>query len=333
MHGGEPLLLGPVRLREIADTLRTRIGPVSSLDLSIQTNGVRLDERFGEVFARHRIRIGVSLDGDQAANDRHRRFADGRSSYARVRSALALLRRPEYRHIYGGILCTIDLANDPIAVYEALLAEEPPRVDLLLPHATWEHPPPRHGETPAPYAGWLGRVYARWHSDGRPFDIRLFSSLESAARGGPTGASQSASIPSTSSSSTLTGRGSRLTRSKTAYDGASATGLSVFTHSVDEVAAYPGIAARRGGAAALSAQCQACPVVHICRGGLYAHRYRAATAFDNPSVYCADLKALIEQVTVRGTEQITVGRAEAADHRLRRAPRAPSRPALAMSRA
>ena len=185
MHGGEPLLLGPVRLREIADTLRTRIGPVSSLDLSIQTNGVRLDERFGEVFARHRIRIGVSLDGDQAANDRHRRFADGRSSYARVRSALALLRRPEYRHIYGGILCTIDLANDPIAVYEALLAEEPPRVDLLLPHATWEHPPPRHGETPAPYAGWLGRVYARWHSDGRPFDIRLFSSLESAARGGP----------------------------------------------------------------------------------------------------------------------------------------------------
>jgi uncharacterized protein len=38
-------------------------------------------------------------------------------------------------------------------------------------------------------------------------------------------------------------------------------------------------------------------VVRICGGGLYAHRYRTGTGFDNPSVYCSDLKALITQVT------------------------------------
>ena len=63
------------------------------------------------------------------------------SSHAQVLAALALLRQPRYRHLYAGILCTIDLANDPVAVYRALARESPPNLDLLLPHATWEHPP------------------------------------------------------------------------------------------------------------------------------------------------------------------------------------------------
>ncbi|WP_434587759.1 hypothetical protein [Streptomyces sp. A5-4] len=43
--------------------------------------------------------------------------------------SLSLLRRPEFLHLYGGILCTADLANDPIGVYEALLQESPPRLE------------------------------------------------------------------------------------------------------------------------------------------------------------------------------------------------------------
>ena len=72
--------------------------------------------------AEYGVRVGVSLDGDRTANDRHRRFADGRSSHKQAMRALALLRRPDYRHLYAGILCTVDVANDPITVYEAVLA-------------------------------------------------------------------------------------------------------------------------------------------------------------------------------------------------------------------
>src|SRR5262249_9648637 len=36
-----------------------------------------------------------------------------------------------------------------------------------------------------------------------------------------------------------------------------------------------------------------CSVVRQCGGGLYAHRYRSGAGFDNPSVYCTDLKELI----------------------------------------
>ncbi|WP_247676600.1 dienelactone hydrolase family protein, partial [Micromonospora sp. M51] len=59
----------------------------------------------------------------------------------------------------------------------ALLAERPPRVDLLLPHATWDHPPLRPGPDPTPYARWLGRIHRRWVDDGRPVSIRMFEAL------------------------------------------------------------------------------------------------------------------------------------------------------------
>ena len=143
LHGGEPLLLGHERLRGLLATLRSVIDPVTRLSLTVHTNGVRLDEGFCDLFAEYGVRVGVSLDGGRAANDRHRRFADGRSSHKQVLRALALLRKPDYRHLYAGILCTVDVANDPVAVYEAVLAQAPPRLDLLLPHATWDNPQAR----------------------------------------------------------------------------------------------------------------------------------------------------------------------------------------------
>ena len=46
-----------------------------------------------------------------------------------------------------------------------------------------------------------------------------------------------------------------------------------------------------------AATCRDCPLVRACGGGLYAHRYKSANGFDNPSVYCDDLKILIPQLS------------------------------------
>jgi len=172
LHGGEPLMLGREAMRGILATLASTIKSVTELDLRVHTNGVRLDEQWCELFDEYDVKVGVSLDGDQAANDRHRKFTDGRSSHTHVLRALALLRQSRFRHLYAGILCTIDLANDPLAVYRALIAEQPPRIDLLLPHATWDHPPYRPPGRPHPYADWLLAVYQCWVADGRLVPIR-----------------------------------------------------------------------------------------------------------------------------------------------------------------
>ncbi|MEU4556248.1 FxsB family cyclophane-forming radical SAM/SPASM peptide maturase [Micromonospora violae] len=292
LHGGEPLLLGAAGLREVLAELRTTITPWARLDLRMQTNGVLLDEELCRLFVEYGVRVGVSFDGDRAANDRHRVFAHGGSSHDHVRRALALLRRPEHRASYAGILCTIDVRNDPDRVYEALLAESPPRVDLLLPHATWDNPPQRPGPSPTPYADWLGRLHRRWVDDGRPVSIRMFEAL----RPGGGGTEAFGLAPADVLVIEADGTWEQVDSLKTAYHGAAGTGFDVFDHSVDEAARHPGVAVRQDGVDGLCATCRSCPVVDRCGGGLYAHRWRTGSDFDNPSVYCADLLRLIDTV-------------------------------------
>ena len=315
LHGGEPLLLGPDRLRSLLFTLRSVIDPVTRLDLTIHTNGVLLDERLCGLFAEYGVRVGVSLDGDREANDRHRRFADGRSSHQQVLRALALLRRPQYRHLYGGILCTVDVANDPVAVYEAVLAQAPPRLDLLLPHATWDNPPKQLPGAHAPYAAWLGQIHDRWIKDGRPVPIRFFDSLLAAWEGRGSGTEAAGLDPVDLLVLDTDGGWEQADSLKVAYDGAPETGFEVFSHSVDDAVGHQGLAARRTGADGLSGACRDCSIVRACGGGLYAHRYRSGSGFDNPSVYCDDLKVLVPQVITaspRTTKRALAERAPAA---------------------
>ena len=188
------------------------IDPVTRLALTVHTNGVLLDQGLCDLFNSFGVRVGVSLDGDRDANDRHRRFADGRSSHQQVLRALALLRRPEYRHLYGGLLCTVDVANDPLAVYEAMLAEAPPRIDLLFPHATWITGPP------APPAGvrLMRPGSGRFTTGGSQTGARCLSGSSTRSdrpgRGAAAGARPSASIRSIFSSLTPTAAGNRPTR-------------------------------------------------------------------------------------------------------------------------
>jgi uncharacterized protein len=305
LHGGEPLLASREVMREILSSLAAQITPVTSLDIRIHTNGVRLDRQWCELFAEYAVMVGVSLDGDRAANDRHRRFSDGRSSHPQVLRALALLRRPEFRHLYAGLLCTIDLASDPVAVYQALMAEQPPRLDLLLPHATWDNPPYRPAGLPHPYADWLLTIYRCWVRDHRPVPIRLFDSVQSAARGGPSWTEMIGLDPVDLLVIDTDGSWEQADSLKTAFDGAPTTGMRLQSHSVADAARHPGVAARQGGLAGLCTVCRACPVVQICGGGMYAHRYRTGTGFDNPSVYCPDLMEMISQLTAN-TPEVTL---------------------------
>ncbi|MET9613178.1 FxsB family cyclophane-forming radical SAM/SPASM peptide maturase [Kitasatospora indigofera] len=304
LHGGEPLLAGPDRLRRAAEAFRSALPPGCALDLRIHTNGVLLDRTFCELFDEVGAKVGISLDGDRAANDRHRRYADGRSSHPQVLRAVGLLREPGFRHLFAGLLCTVDVENDPVAVYRALAELEPPAVDFLLPHATWEQPPKRPaagGETP--YAEWLLNVYAQWEADGRPFAVRTFDSVHRTLRGLSSLTESLGLEPADVVVLETDGSYEQADSLKTSFDGAPATGMDVFTHDLDQVARHPGMAQRQSGLAGLSADCRSCPVVRACGGGLYAHRYRADAhggSFDHPSVYCGDLMALIKGIAGRG---------------------------------
>jgi uncharacterized protein len=267
----------------------------------LQTNGLLLDDEFLALFREHAIRVGVSLDGAQADNDRQRRFADGRGSFDGVAAALERLR--DEPSVYSGILATIDLRNDPVQTYRELAGFAPPRLDFLLPHGNWDTPPP--GRSPGghdtPYGDWLVAAFDEYYSTpsaARP-NVRIFDSILSLLMGGPSGSESLGLDPVDLLTVETDGSIEQGDVLKTVGVGRAATGMHLATHSFDDALEHPGIKARLGGLANLGAQCRQCPLVKVCGGGHYAHRFSAGNGFGNPSVYCPDLTVLIGHVRTR----------------------------------
>ncbi|MER5755458.1 FxsB family cyclophane-forming radical SAM/SPASM peptide maturase [Streptomyces sp. NPDC002088] len=302
LHGGEPLLVGDAELTRMVRELRTTVGDGVRLHLSLQTNGLRLTRQRLDLCGELGLRIGVSTDGGRAAHDRHRRGADGRGSHTRVQTALRLLAEDAYRPLFGALLCTIDLRNDPVRTYEDLLVHRPPAVDFLLPLGNWHTPPP--GLDPAgrhtPYADWLWAVFERWYgAPVRETRVRLLDDLLALLLGGTPQTESLGLAPVRYAVVETDGSLTQDDTLRTAYDGAARTGLDIRRNSFDELLHHPGVAARQWGADGLCAQCRACPLHQVCGGGHYATRYRHDTGFANPSVYCTELTELIGRVRHR----------------------------------
>jgi uncharacterized protein len=306
LHGGEPLLAGAGYLDRLAATLRQLLAPVS-VTLSVQSNGVLLDAALLDVLAEHGVRVAVSLDGDQPAHDQHRRHADGRGSYAEVERGLLLLGTARYRHLFGGLLATVDLAADPVATYRSLLRFGPPRLDFLLPLGNWTSPPPGRPADPAstPYADWLAAIFDQWYSaEHRETDLRMFTEIMHLLLGGESQLESLGLAPRAIAVIETDGTLEHLDALKSAFPGAATTGLRLADSSMDDLLAQPLSVEWRAGLAGLAPTCQTCAVRNTCGGGFYPHRYRAGNGFRNPSVYCPDLFALIHHIRARLVQDI-----------------------------
>ena len=146
------------------------------------------------------------------------------------------------------------------------------------------------------YGDWLAAVFDEWTRDRRRLPIRMFNSIIATSLGGESTTESLGLGPAALAVIETDGAIEQADSIKVAYDGAPATGLDIFRNRLDDAADHPAIKARQSGLAGLCATCQRCPVVTSCGGGLYAHRYRSASGFLNPSVYCDDLKKIITHV-------------------------------------
>ncbi|WNI34034.1 FxsB family cyclophane-forming radical SAM/SPASM peptide maturase [Streptomyces sp. ITFR-6] len=307
LHGGEPLLAGPDRLAALADRVRERVPAGCTVHATVQTNATLLTDAGVTVLARHGISIGISLDGGLAAHNTQRTDHAGRPSWpAAARGARLLADR--HPGAYAGILTVVDPRTDPAEMYESLLALRPPALDLLLPHGNWTSPPPGLPDPAGipmgpgsgrvtPYGDWLCAVFDRWWPAARrETRIRLFEECVALLLGLPATTESLGLDPINAVVVETDGSIEQVDSLKSAYDTAAATGLDVFRHTFDDALRHPGVAARQAGVGALAAACRACPLLTVCGGGHYAHRYRAENGFINPSVYCADLERLVRHV-------------------------------------
>jgi uncharacterized protein len=291
-HGGEPLLAKDQFFAWFIATSRRRAQGTIDFKFLLQTNGVLLDEDRAKTLTGLGVSIGISIDGPQRVHDRSRIDHRGVGSYAAV---LAGWRAARAAGIRPGLLAVADPDQNPHEAYEHLCALRPRKVDFLFPDATHASPPARQllGEKDA-YGKWLLAVFFRWIDDEeRDFEIRLFADIlnlivtPDPADGAPRrGYNGTVFVEPDGTMETLD-----LLRA--CGEGLVQTPYNVISSPLDAALDAPLGRLYYRSHEIMCDECKHCNIAAVCGGGNLAHRYSSIGGFNNPSVYCADIKILV----------------------------------------
>jgi uncharacterized protein len=299
-HGGEPLLAGVDRLVGFARKIRSTASDVE-VDFGLQTNGLLLTDAVLDALEAEAISVSLSMDGPREAHDLHRTTRKGRSSFDKVEAALERLkRRPA---VFAGVIAVIDTSVRPEHLLSFFADHEVPKLDFLLPDSHHDRAPPGRDADPSLYERWLIEAFDTWLDRYPQLPVRTFEALLDVAAGLPSGTDAFGFGDVSLLSVETDGTWHDLDVLKVAGEGATRLVGSVMDTPIERLASSTAIAAHRRllTRSGLSDHCRACDVVDVCGGGSVPHRHRAG-GFDNPTVYCGEMKALIRHVRTRLAE-------------------------------
>jgi uncharacterized protein len=92
-HAGEPLVLPPAYYEEAFAVIATTLPAGLRVTHAMQTNATLIDYAWCAFFQRHRVAVGVSVDGPAALHDLHRRTRRGGGTHAAVQRGINLLKQ------------------------------------------------------------------------------------------------------------------------------------------------------------------------------------------------------------------------------------------------
>jgi uncharacterized protein len=295
LHGGEPLLLGVVRLNGLLSRLRAALSERHGLH--IQTNGVLLTADMIDVCARHRVGISISLDGSIEVNDRYRVDHRGRGSHARVLEAIRRLKaHPNGAALFSGLLAVVDPTTDPGSIYAFFKSVGTPSVDFLYRDGNHDILPfGKCSLSSTEYGKWMSALLDLYLADESPPRIRILDDMLKLLLGGAARKEGVGLIDYGILIIDTDGAVRKNDTLKSAGNGADRFGRpwSIIEHQLHEIVASPEFESYHAAQRATASVCLACPDLTVCGGGMQTHRWSMARKFDNPSVFCADQRLLI----------------------------------------
>ena len=131
-QGGEPTLMGIDFFKKVVAIQEYYRPEGMQIFNDLQTNGLLLDEAWCEFLRAHHFLVGISIDGDEALHDLHRRTNNDKPTFALVMQAIERLR---VHQIPFNALCVVnrDNAHAPLQVYRFLRDVVKPRMIQFLP--------------------------------------------------------------------------------------------------------------------------------------------------------------------------------------------------------
>ena len=177
-QGGEPTLMGVDFFRR-AVALQKEYADGKEITNAFQTNGILLDDEWGEFLAENNFLVGLSVDGPQEMHNRYRVDKGEKPTFERVYAGLQMLKKHKVEFNTLTVLQNHN-ADFPLEVYRFLrdegsgfmqfipiverLTQEPEEdgLELIDPYFEGRSNVTRWSVTPLQYGRFLTRVFDEW---------------------------------------------------------------------------------------------------------------------------------------------------------------------------
>ncbi|MEH2563813.1 hypothetical protein [Bradyrhizobium sp. AZCC 2289] len=197
------------------------------------------------------------------------------------------------------MLAVVDVASDPIEIYEFLKSTKAPSIDFLYRDGNHDVLPiGKAACLSTEYGEWMVRLVDYYLDDQSPTPIRFLDDIirlliGGAARKEGVGVSDygilvfetDGTIAKNDTLKSASPFADRFEVSRSVFD----CSLTSFVCS-NEFSEY------HQSQRPTSSICRTCRYLEVCGGGMPPHRYSRANGIDNPTIFCADQKCLIEHL-------------------------------------
>jgi len=298
LHGGEPLLLGELRLSALFTILRRKLG--NKFGISVQSNGVLISDKIIDVLEKYGVRVSISLDGPSTLHDSRRPDLRGRPTHARTLQGISkLLARPASASLFSGLLAVVDPYSDPDDVYRFFKQVGAPSVDFLYRDGNHSNLPYGKDSVDSDiYGKWMARILDLYIADAQPMRIRILDDMIKLLLGG-VGMKEGVGLTDFGILVVDTDgsiRKNDTLKSSPLGDKFNAN-WNLNNCSLSEIARSEEFRAYHVAQKPSSTICSSCSLLQVCGGGMVTHRFKEGSGYENPTVFCADQKYLIGMIS------------------------------------
>lgn len=307
-HGGEPTLQKIEDFEASCAMFVSGLAHKCLLDLSIQTNGVRLNEDWIAALKRNGVQLGVSIDGPAHVHDPARPHHNGKGSLAGIARNLHRIRHedPEYYRNSVASLTVLNAKHDYGAITDFFSHDLGFRKqNFLLPDCTHDDGIP-DGATASDYGRALCTIFDRWVKD-RTWSVREIDEVlrrfqRAKLKDGVTLPDRNGDEIRWVYNHIVVIQSDGSLKIDDSYIPASdwrdkAPVSSIFHCEMKDYLKHEIFDEMFSLIENSPSQCASCKWENICHGGDLENRWSTKRGFDNPSVFCDGLQMFYEHVT------------------------------------